>query len=161
MEQIKTHSYSTKLVWEGNTGKGTASYSSYERTFSIRSGAKQPIVGSSDPSFRGNPNHHNPEEMLLMAISSCHMLWYLHLCSVNQITVVSYVDSASATMVENVDGSGAFSLAELFPIVEICEEEKTQLAKNLHSEANRMCFIANSCNFPISHHPEIILSSQI
>lgn len=79
------------------------------------------------------------------------MLWYLRLCSDNGIIVTDYVDRATGTMEETADGSGRFKEVTLHPIVTITDKAGTDKARSLHQEASRMCFIANSCNFPIKH----------
>ena len=90
----KEHHYTTQLMWTGNTGEGTANYRSYGRDHVLSAAGKPEIPGSSDPSFRGNPQRYNPEELLVSSLSSCHMLWYLHLCAVNGVVVVDYKDEA-------------------------------------------------------------------
>ncbi|WP_296618720.1 OsmC family protein [Marivirga sp.] len=149
---MKSHNYKSIIKWTGNKGKGTTSYTSYERSYDIIIENKPTIKGSSDPAFHGNSELHNPEDLFLASISSCHMLWYLHLCSENQITVIDYQDNASATMGENPDGKRHFNEAVLTPEVVILEKDKIELAESLHQKANEFCFIANSCNFPIHHN---------
>lgn len=149
----KSHEYQTSLVWTGNKGSGTMDYRSYDRSYVISVDHKADIQGSSDSAFMGDKAKHNPEDLLLSAISSCHMLWYLHLCSQNGITVLDYKDHAVGTMIENADGSGHFSAVVLKPQVTISNEGDVDKANSLHEQANKMCFIANSCNFPISHEP--------
>ncbi len=138
----KKHTYKTQLSWTGNTGEGTKSYMKYERLYEIRGKGKPTLEGSSDPSFRGDPTKYNPEEMLLMSLSSCHMLWYLHLCSVNKIVVEDYNDSAEGLMNENPDGSGAFKEVTLKPEVTISSGDLSR-AEDLHHDANQRCFIAS------------------
>jgi organic hydroperoxide reductase OsmC/OhrA len=98
---------------------------------------------------------HNPEEMLLASISSCHMLWYLHLCSSENISVTSYIDNANGVMLEYKNGSGKFTEVILNPIVTISDIAKKEIAETLHAKANEMCFIANSLNFIVKHNPII------
>lgn len=98
------HHYSVAVVWVGNTGRGTDSYVGYERAHEIRCDQKPAISGSSDPAFRGDPTRYNPEELFVAALSSCHMLWYLHLCAESGIVVVSYNDNAKGTMIETTEG---------------------------------------------------------
>lgn len=152
---LKIHQYKTTLNWTGNTGAGTRSYQSYERSYSVSVNGKPELEGSSDPSFRGDASKYNPEELFLASISSCHMLWYLHLCSANNIVVLEYSDNAEASMEEQKDGSGRFTSATLHPVVKIENPNQKDLAMELHHQANKKCFIANSCNFPIHHQPEI------
>lgn len=149
----KEHTYKTLLNWTGNKGQGTANYRAYDRNHVISIAGKDDIKGSSDPSFLGDPTRYNPEELLVASLSSCHMLWYLHLCATNQIVVVDYQDKATGIMQENADGSGQFAEVTLKPEVTITEPEKIELANSLHHQANQMCFIARSCNFPVRHQP--------
>lgn len=91
---MKQHNYSLTINWKGNNGKGTKDYKSYERSFEVSTEGKEIIKGSSDPSFNGDKTKYNPEELLLASISSCHMLWYLHLCADEGIVVTEYSDIA-------------------------------------------------------------------
>lgn len=158
---MKKHDYHIQTKWTGNTGRGTASYTSYDRDFCV-SGAEKSgdIQGSSDPVFRGNPSRYNPEELYVSAISSCHMLWYLHLCSDAGIIVTNYVDNAKGVMVENKGGSGQFSEVVLFPQVEITDPEQVDAAIALHKKAHRYCFIANSCSATILCRPSVTVNTQ-
>ena len=150
----KEHHYTTSLTWTGNKGEGTADYKAYDRDHIIEVKGKPVIAGSSDPSFRGSPGRYNPEELLVSSLSSCHMLWYLHLCSVNHIVVTEYRDEAKGVMMEKGDGSGYFKEVTLRPVVTLTDSKMIDRASALHHEANKMCFIANSCNFPVRHEPE-------
>lgn len=147
----KQHLYKTNLVWAGNKGSGTMDYRSYDRDFVVTIEGKSAIEGSSDSIFLGDQTKHNPEDLLVSSVSSCHMLWYLHLCSKNGIVVIEYKDNAVGTMMENADGSGKFTEILLRPEVIISKPEDISWANSLHEEANRMCFIASSLNFPVKH----------
>lgn len=157
---IKQHYYITKLEWTGNSGLGTSKYDSYQRSYEIHIEHKPVLYGSSDPSFLGDPTKYNPEELLLASISSCHMLWYLHLCASSGIIVTKYSDHAKAEMHEYGNGGGKFKEVILNPIVSITDEHKKEVAINLHKEANKFCFIANSLNFLVLHNPRIQLSQN-
>lgn len=155
---MKTHHYELTVVWTGNMGKGTESYKAYKRDHSILiNGKYSEIRASSDASFLGDPTRYNPEELFLSSISGCHMLWYLHLCTVNKIIVTEYMDHATGLMEETEDGSGRFTAVKLYPQVKITDAALLEKANQLHTEANKMCFIANSCNFRIEHHPSTLV----
>ncbi|MFD2284744.1 OsmC family peroxiredoxin [Pedobacter petrophilus] len=149
----KDHLYSTTVTWTGNKGSGTMDYRSYDRDYVISVNGKADINGSSDSAFLGDKSKYNPEDLLLSSISSCHMLWYLHLCSTNNIVVIDYKDEAVGIMEERGDGSGKFREVTLHPKVLIADKAHLDLAESLHTEANKMCFIANSLNFPVKHEP--------
>lgn len=148
---MKEHKYHTTLQWTGNTGKGTESYRGYERAHRISAHGKPEIACSSDPSFRGDRTRYNPEEMFLASLSSCHMLWFLHLSSDAGIIVEEYTDSANGVMLESEDGNGRFKEVILHPHVKVKEEWMLEKVNELHEKAHHLCFIANSCNFPVSH----------
>jgi organic hydroperoxide reductase OsmC/OhrA len=156
----KTHEYQTNLVWTGNKGSGTMDYRSYDRSYVISIEHKNDIHGSSDSAFMGDRTKHNPEDLLVSSLSSCHMLWYLHLCSQNDIIVLDYKDNAVGKMTENADGSGYFTEVILHPVVTITDEGAVSKANALHEQANKMCFIANSCNFPIRHEPTCVVEKS-
>src|SRR5690606_27335675 len=125
----------------------------YGRDHKIIVANKPEILASSDSSFRGDKTKHNPEELLLAALSSCHMLWYLDLCADEGIVVVDYIDQASGTMEEKADRSGHFTEVVLHPVVTVAEASMLEKANILHARANELCFIANSVNFPVRHLP--------
>ena len=147
------HHYNLTIQWTGNKGTGTSHYRAYERSHTILVDNKTELSASSDPAFRGDKSKHNPEELLVASLSSCHMLSYLHLCAVSGINVTDYVDNAKGTMVETPDGGGRFIEVVLNPIVRITEISMVEKANELHKKANELCFIANSVNFPVRHNP--------
>ena len=111
----KKHAYAVFVRWSAGDGDGTATYRSYSRDHSIGADGKAEIEASSDPAFRGDASRYNPEELLVASLSSCHMLWYLHLCAMNGVVVVAYRDDAAGDMEENPDGSGQFARVDLRP----------------------------------------------
>jgi organic hydroperoxide reductase OsmC/OhrA len=155
---MKQHIYNVNIEWTGNTGTGTSNYRGYERSHLIRALNKKEIEASSDPGFRGDRSRYNPEELLVASLSSCHMLWYLHLCAEAGIVVKSYEDEAKGTMLENGDGGGCFSEVILRPAVIVADETMIPAAIELHAKANELCFIANSVKFPVRHQP--LISSE-
>lgn len=150
----KEHSYRIALTWTGNQGRGTADYAAFSRDHIIRAAGKPDLLGTSDTAFRGSPGRYNPEELFVAALSSCHMLWYLHLCATNGIVITDYRDEARGTMIETSDGGGYFSEVVLYPVATIVDAGRIPRALELHREASKKCFIANSCNFPVRHEPK-------
>lgn len=156
---MKNHPYEVKVEWIGNQGEGTLNYKSYSRNHTINAvGKYQEILASSDPSFLGDKSKYSPEDLFLSSLAACHMLWYLHLCTIHKITVTAYLDNATGVMIETENGSGQFTKVTLHPQVKITDANMITKANQLHAEANQMCFIANSCNFKIGHNPTTIVS---
>jgi organic hydroperoxide reductase OsmC/OhrA len=149
----RTHRYHVEVTWTGNRGQGTTGYRDYDRTLEVHGDGKPPIPGSSDPVFRGEPERWNPEELLVVALSQCHLLWYLHLAAVAGVVVVAYADSPEGTMVEGDDGGGRFTEVVLRPSVTVAGADMVDKAASLHARAHELCFIANSVNFPVRHEP--------
>lgn len=150
------HHYALEIEWTGNRGTGTSDYKAYERDHVVRAPGKSVIEGSSDRSFRGDPDRWNPEELLLAALSQCHMLSYLHEAATHGVVVESYVDAATGTMEQTHDGGGRFTTVTLRPRVTISAGDLA-LAVELHHPASVKCFIAASVNFPVIHEPEVVL----
>jgi organic hydroperoxide reductase OsmC/OhrA len=145
----KDHHYAASLRWTGNRGTGTSGYRDYDRSYDLTSEGKPTLAGSADPTFRGDGAKWNPEEMLLSALSSCHMLSYLHLCSDAGIAVLSYTDDAVGTMELGTEGAGRFTDVTLRPQVAVADGTDVAKAQQLHHTAHEKCFIANSVNFPV------------
>ena len=150
----RQHNYQLEIKWTGNNGTGTSGYRDYERSYLISGDNKTEIQGSSDPAFSGDKSKYNPEELLLAALSGCHMLSYLHLCAVNGVIVTGYTDNAKGIMMQSPDGNGRFQEVTLQPKVTVAETSMIVKANELHQKANELCFIASSVNFPVHHKPE-------
>ena len=148
------HTYKIRVEWTGNRGTGTSGYREYGRQHVIGAAGKPDIAGSSDVAFRGNAERWNPEELLVAAASTCHQLWYLHLCADAGIVVQRYVDQAVGTMLDSPD-KGRFTRIVLHPHVVIRAGDDRELAARLHHDAHAKCYVANSVNFPIDCEPVI------
>jgi len=150
---LKRHAYATRVRWTAAGGEGTKTYRSYSRDHAIAAEGKPEIPASSDPAFRGSASRYNPEELLVASLSSCHLLWYLHLCSVNGVSVLEYCDDATGEMEEREDGTAEFARVELRPIVTIAPGCDRERALALHHDAHDLCFIARSVKFPVVVEP--------
>ncbi|HEY7336783.1 MAG TPA: OsmC family protein [Bryobacteraceae bacterium] len=151
----REHKYRVSNTWSGNLGTGTSHYRAYGRNYELSAeGKAASIAGSSDPHFRGDAGRYNPEELLVAALSACHMLAFLHLCADRGIVVTAYHDDAEGTMVENADGSGEFAKVVLRPRVAIADPSRESEMQALHAKAHELCFIARSVNFPVEHQVE-------
>ena len=152
------HAYAVEVEWTGNTGAGTSDYRSYRRTCTVRAAGKPDLAGSADPHFRGDADRWNPEELLVAALSQCHLLSFLHAAAVAGVVVVDYTDAATGTMVSEGNG-GRMTSVVLHPVVTVASESMVEQVAALHDTAHRDCFIASSVNFPVSHEPVTHLSA--
>ncbi|GLQ96075.1 OsmC family protein [Dyella mobilis] len=154
----KQHQYPVQVTWTGNRGEGTRTYQGYGREHEVQVAGKPAIAGSSDAAFRGDDSKHNPEDLLVASLSSCHMLWYLHLAAVAGVVVTGYVDSAVGTLVDR-GSDGHFTEVVLRPQVTITPDSDPARAVAVHEDAHHACFIANSVNFPVRCEPSIVIES--
>jgi len=111
------HRYEVRSTWTGDSGTGTSGYRDYDRAVTIEVAGKPDLLASSDKPFRGDPTRWNPEDLLLAALSECHLLSYLHACVQAGVRVVGYTDDASGVMIEDGRGGGAFREVVLRPHV--------------------------------------------
>jgi organic hydroperoxide reductase OsmC/OhrA len=152
------HDYKATVTWTGASNGPTTSYQAYSREYEFQSPNKPTMRGSADPHFRGDATLYNPEEMLLVALSTCHLLSYLADCARAGVHVVAYEDDASGTMTLQ-NGTMRFSDVLLRPRVTVAPGTDTAQAQALHESAHRGCFIANSVNFPVRHDATIVVAS--
>lgn len=153
--KLGEHHYALTATWTGDLGTGTSGYRDYSRDVTIQIDGKPELLASADKPFRGDPARWNPEDLLMAALSECHLLSYLHACVVAGVVVVSYRDSATGLMAEDGKSGGAFTDVLLRPEVVVAEESMIEAAERAHDDAHRMCFIANSVNFPIRHQATV------
>ena len=146
---VKIHRYGAVLAWRGNQGGGTRRYDGYGRQFEAQVEGKPLLLGSADPAFRGDPSRHSPEDLLLIALSSCHMLSYLALCACEGLVVTAYDDRPEGTLRADAGGGGQFTGVVLRPRVTITDPGRRERAVHLHDRAHTVCYIAGSCNFPV------------
>lgn len=152
------HAYTVHAEWTGNRGSGTSGYRDYAREVTLRADGKPDLAASSDKPFRGDPSRWNPEDLLVAALSECHLLSYLHAAVQAGVVVTAYHDTASGTMVEDGRGGGRFREVTLRPVVTVAHESMREAAAAAHHQAHEWCFIANSVNFPVRHEPTILIA---
>ncbi|MFM2370098.1 MAG: hypothetical protein RL619_2419 [Bacteroidota bacterium] len=143
------HVFIAKLDWFFSKKEAVT----YTKSHTVTIDDKAVLHVSAAKAFKGDPALYNPEDLLLSSVISCHMMSYLYVCKQNGIDVLSYTDEAKATLEVLANGSGRFIEIKLNPKVRISNKEKIAEALGLHKKANQLCFIANSCNFPILHFP--------
>lgn len=146
------HLFKVAIKWTSNKIKEDSTKRFYSKNHTVLIEGKPVLNVSAAKAFKGDPELYNPEDLLLGSLVSCHMMSYLYVCSQNGIEVLEYLDNAEATLEVSPDGSGRFVRVTLNPEVKISNSSQIQLALELHQKANQLCFIANSCNFPVLHN---------
>ncbi len=152
---MSTHHYEIQVTWTGNTGTGTSSYRAFSRDHEVSADGPAPLLGSSDPAFRGDANRWNPEQLFVASLAQCHMLWYLHLAARAGVVVTAYADRPAGVMIEEAGGAGQFESITLHPTVTITATSDPSLAAELHGRVGEYCFITRSIKTPI-HHEVIV-----
>jgi organic hydroperoxide reductase OsmC/OhrA len=147
------HQYKITTIWQGNKEEGTNNVRTYDRSHTIYNNGKPDLYLTTDKASVGDKSKLNPEDLLVSAISSCHMLSYLYLCALEGIIVTEYIDQAMGVMIENTNGGGQFKTVTLNPKIKVKQETMIPKAIELHHKAHEICYIANSVNFEVKCNP--------
>ena len=147
------HNYKLTSVWTGNKGDGTKNVRAYDRSHTVTIQGKPELFLTTDNPAVGDKSKLNPEDLLVSAISSCHMLSYLYVCAMEGIVITAYTDNATGIMIEQASGGGSFKEVTLNPICYVADETMVEKAIGLHHKAHEICYIANSVNFEVKCNP--------
>jgi organic hydroperoxide reductase OsmC/OhrA len=151
-----THRYRAVCSWSGSTGAG---YDAYDRTHSLTAPpATQHLTLTSDPTFLGDPDRLNPEQLLLAAAASCQLLSFLAVAARARIDVVAYRDEADADMPEEPRPMRITEI-RLRPNITVVAGTDTDRVHHLVEVAHRECFIANSLTCPVDVRATVVSSS--
>ncbi len=154
------HAYTSHIRWTGNRGQGNRTYKGYDRTWDIAVPGKPTVHCSNDPLLGGDPTLMNPEDLLISALSACHMLWYLHLAFDAGIEVHGYADTPEGTGEVSPSGAGRFTSAVLRPTITVAAGTDTRAADAIHHRIHEVCFIARSVNFPVSYEATYVTAKD-
>lgn len=147
-----THSYTSRLSWDGSTAAG---YDDYGRTHSIELGPSDiELVLSSDPAFRGDGQLPNPEQLLLASASSCQLLMFLAIAARKRIDVRAYDDEADAVMPED-DPPMRITRITIRPRIVVAAGTDLDRVRRTVGAAHEQCFIANTLNAEMIVEPTI------
>ena len=147
------HRYTSRCEWEGSTGAG---YDAYDRTHRATAPpAHDSLTLSADPAFRGVPELLDPEQLLVLAASSCQLLSFLAVAARARIDVVEYHDDAEAEMPED-DRPVRVTRITLRPRITVRGEVTDSRLTHLVEVAHRECYIANSVSSEIVIEPAYV-----
>ncbi len=147
---VTVQRYETRVQWKGSTGLG---WERYDRAHVASARPADQELELTTGEAKGDPSLLNPEQLLVMAASSCQMLWFLHLAAKARIDVVEYVDEAVATMPPN----AGFDQITLRPRILLGAGADVRRARRLIGTAHEHCNIARSLHTPIAVEPELEL----
>ncbi|HKC94876.1 MAG TPA: OsmC family protein [Nitrospira sp.] len=135
-----------KVTLEWKRGSESFTYESYNRDHTLVFEGGSQVTASAAPAYRGNPSHVNPEEGLVAALSSCHMLTFLAVAAKKHFVVDHYSDQAVGFLEKNDKGKLAITRVILRPRIAFggTTVPTPQEIAELHEQAHKGCFIANS-----------------
>ncbi|MEM9051277.1 MAG: OsmC family protein [Bacteroidota bacterium] len=154
------HNYKLKATWQGDKTQGTKDVKRYDRTHTVSIEGKPDLHLTTDNPFVGDKSKLNPEDLLVTAISSCHMLSFLYSCAMEGINITSYVDNATGVMIEKESGGGSFEEVTLNPVFSVSDSSMVEKAIALHHRAHEICYIANSVNFQVNCNPHCNIDNE-
>jgi organic hydroperoxide reductase OsmC/OhrA len=134
------HRYETRLRWTGSTGAG---WESYDRTHTATAAAAEQEIRLTTGESQGDPAILNPEQLVVMAASSCQMLWFLHLAAKARVDVVAYEDDATGLMPAGEEPLRITEIA-LRPRIVVAGAGREERVRKLVDTAHEQCYIANS-----------------
>ena len=146
------HQYRARCSWKGTTGGG---YEKYDRThLASAPPASSTLILSADPAFRGEASRLNPEQLVIIAASSCQLLSFLAVASRARVEILEYDDEAEAEMPED-DLPVRITRIRLRPRIVIGPNTNEERIRQLVEIAHNECYIANSLKTQVSVEPII------
>ena len=130
------------VAWKRTTAD--FSYDTYNRNHAVTYGGGTGQELSAAPEFKGDDKRPNPEELLVAALSSCHMLTFLAIAAKKRLVVDSYEDAAVGRLTKNSKGKLFVSHVVLKPVVRFATAVDEKAIAEIHHRAHEECFIANS-----------------
>ncbi len=146
------HVYDINLRWKGSTVGG---YEAYDRTHTLGPVGLE-LEATADPHFRGDPSLLNPEQLLVMSVSSCQMLSFLAVAAYRNVDVVEYTDEATGLMPEH-ERPARITRVTLRPRITVVAGTDPALVDKLVEKGHRACFIANSLNSEVVIEPTVVV----
>jgi len=143
--------FTARIAWSRTTPDfepGT-----YDRSHVVTYGSGVEVPASSAPDFKGDPTRMNPEEALVGALSSCHMLTFLAVASRKKLIVERYEDAAEGALAKNAEGRLAVTRVVLRPRVAFASPVPADEIAHLHAQAHQGCFIASSVKTEVVIEP--------
>jgi organic hydroperoxide reductase OsmC/OhrA len=141
------HRYEARSHWTGSTGLG---WDSYDRTHTAGAPPAVQELAVTTGEAKGDPSLLNPEQLVVMAASSCQLLWFLHLAAKARIDVVEYEDRAEAEMPDD-----RLTRIVLRPRIVVASDVSDERIRHLCELAHEQCNIANSLTADVAVEPVV------
>jgi organic hydroperoxide reductase OsmC/OhrA len=144
--------YRARIRWTGSTGLG---WERYDRTHTAVAPPAERELTLTTGEAKGDPRELNPEQLVVMAASSCQMLWFLHLAAKARIDVVEYDDAAVGEMPDD-----RLTRIELRPRIVTAGEPREERVRKLVDQAHEHCYVANSLRTEVVVEPTCVAASS-
>jgi organic hydroperoxide reductase OsmC/OhrA len=142
-----------ELRWQRTTPDFDIKTYSRDHTVTFKNGAA--LAMSSTPTYRGNPENVDPEEMLVASLSSCHMLTFLAIAAGKKFAVDTYDDDAVGVLAKNADSRLAITQVTLRPRIVFSGQGPDEATlEQMHHAAHEQCFIASSVKCEVNVEPQ-------
>ena len=153
---MTVHRYESRVAWQGDTGAGYDAYDRSHEAGAPPAGASLQL--SSDPAFLGSPAQLNPEQLLLVAASSCQLLSFLARAARMRLSVLAYEDHAEASM-DMDDAPARIDRIVLRPRITVASGTEGSRVRKAVEGAHRDCFIANTLSCEMVIEPAIVVAA--
>jgi organic hydroperoxide reductase OsmC/OhrA len=151
-----SEAFEVRVVWPADDAQKLPPDAAFSRNNWLGAPGKAEVFGSAPAIFGGEPRGYNPEELMALSLSQCHMLTYLAIAAKRSIAVLRYEDHATAHLGKNAEGRMQMVEVVLRPKVTVAKGTSLEDAQALHARAHTACFMANSVNFTVRNEPETV-----
>lgn len=151
-----SHTFEATLRWPADPAQPLPPDPAFSRNNVMAAAGKPDVAGSAPGVFGGDTSRYNPEELMLMSLSECHMLTYLAIAGKKRMAILAYTDRATGTLALGSSGKLQMTSCVLRPVVTVPKGTNMDDARAMHDKAHANCFMANSVNFPVTHEPAFV-----
>ncbi len=146
--------HSITLTWQRTTDD--FNIKTYNRTHAVKFSGGSQLEVTAAPAYLGDPNITNPEELLVAALSSCHMLTFLAIAANKGLVIDEYIDDAVGALGKNPEGKMALTQITLRPKITFsnANQPDANTLHAIHEKAHANCFIANSVSCEVTIEPQ-------
>ncbi len=148
------HAFHATVAWPADPAQAKPPAQDYSRANTMAVAGRAPLAGPSPAALGGDDARYNPEELLPLSLSECHMLTYLALAARKGIAVLAYEDRATGVLGRGPAGRMQMTKVTLRPKVTVAAGTDLAEVRAMHGKAHVHCFMANSVNFPVEHLDE-------
>lgn len=145
--------HSVTIAWH-LAPKAAFDYEHFDRSHEWTFAGGEVVQASSSPEYHGAHTKVNPDDAVVAAVSSCHMLTFLSIAAKQRLRVLSYVDRPLGIVEKNAEQRMAITRITLRPRVVFEQDVDDDAMRKLHDSAHRNCFVSNSLRSEVRIEPQ-------